>query len=173
MTSCFSRSILILRKPQNKGCEQVKISLDVNRKYEETSVTIHCREMDYSIKEILDFLSTQKTEFIVGKKGEQQHILKPNTVHSFHSEGDQVMATTSQGVFKVKEKLYELEESLPINIFIRLSKSVIANLHEISHFEPSFNGTLAVHFQSGKKEYASRHYVGKIKEVLKMNRRAK
>ncbi|MCA0171206.1 LytTR family DNA-binding domain-containing protein [Bacillus sp. RAR_GA_16] len=151
----------------------MKILLDVDRKYEETSVTIHCRELDDSIKEIMDYLNTEKTEFIVGKQGERQHILKPNHVHSFHSEGDQVIATTSQGVFKVKEKLYELEESLPINTFIRLSKSVIANLHEISHFEPSFNGTLAVHFQSGKKEYASRHYVSKIREVLKMNRRSK
>lgn len=151
----------------------MKISLDVDGKYRETSVTIHCKEMDNSIKEILDYLNTQRTEFIVGKKGEQQHIIKPNHVHYFHSEGDQVMATTSDGVFKVKEKLYELEESLPFNTFIRLSKSVIANLHEISHFEPSFNGTLAVHFHSGKKEYASRHYVGKLKDVLKMNRRDK
>ncbi|MGA9290138.1 MAG: LytTR family DNA-binding domain-containing protein [Anaerobacillus sp.] len=149
----------------------MKILLDVDEKHQETSVTIHCREMDDSIKEILNYFNAHKTEFIVGRKGDQQHILKPNHVHYFHSEGDQVMATTSEGVFKVKEKLYELEETLPHNTFIRLSKSVIANLYEISHFEPSFNGTLAVHFQSGRKEYASRHYVRKMREILKMNRR--
>ena len=81
------------------------------------------------------------------------------------------MAVTSKGSYKVKEKLYELEKGLPANRFIRLSKSVIANLYELSHFEASFNGTLCVHFKSGAKEYVSRHYVSKIKEALKMNRR--
>ncbi|MFZ0370497.1 MAG: LytTR family DNA-binding domain-containing protein [Halobacillus sp.] len=151
----------------------MKVLLDVDRKYEETSVTINCMEMDDSIKDILDYLNQQKTEFIIGKKGEEQHILKPDQVHYFHSEGDSVLATTSEGRFKVKEKLYELEETLSPRKFIRLSKSVIANLYEISHFEPSFNGTLSVHFRSGVKEYASRHYVGRIKEVLRINRRDK
>lgn len=149
----------------------MKVLLDVDCKHEETSVTIHCNEMDDSINDILAFLNERKSEFIVGRNGEQQHILKPNHVHHFHTEGETVIATTSDGAFKVKEKLYELEETLPSTKFIRLSKSVIANLHEISYFEPSFNGTLAVHFKSGGKEYASRHYVGRMKEVLKMNRR--
>ncbi|TGB03803.1 LytTR family DNA-binding domain-containing protein [Halobacillus salinus] len=149
----------------------MKVLLDVDRKHEETSVTIHCRAMDDSIKGILDFLKEKETEFIIGKKGEEQHILKPNEVHFFHSESDEVHATTSEGSYKVKEKLYELEEKLSSTTFIRLSKSVIANLYEIHHFEPSFHGTLVVHFKSGQKEYASRHYVGKIKEVLKLNRR--
>lgn len=172
MTTSISSSILILRKPQ-KGGKEMKVLLDVDRKHEETSVTIQCSEMDDSIKDILSYLNERKTEFIVGRNGEQQHILKPNSVHHFHTEGDTVIATTSRGAFKVKEKLYELEEILPSSKFIRLSKSMIANLYEISYFEPSFNGTLAVHFKSGGKEYASRHYVGRIKEVLKLNRREK
>ncbi|MGP4077691.1 LytTR family DNA-binding domain-containing protein [Halobacillus sp. K22] len=151
----------------------MKILLDVDRKHEETSVTIHCMEMDDSIKDILDYLNQQKTEFIVGKKGDQKHLLKPDHVHYFHSEGDTVLAATAEGRFKIREKLYELEEILSSRKFIRLSKSVIANLYEISHFEPSFNGTLSVHFRSGEKEYASRHYVAHIKEVLRINRRDK
>ena len=149
----------------------MKVLLDVDLKYKETSVTIHCSEMDDSINDILDYLNERKTAFILGKNAEQQHILKPNHVHHFHTEGETVIATTSDGAFKVKEKLYELEEMLPPTKFIRLSKSVIANLHEISYFEPSFNGTLAVHFKSGGKEYASRHYVGRMKDVLRLNRR--
>ncbi|MFQ3544499.1 LytTR family DNA-binding domain-containing protein [Halobacillus rhizosphaerae] len=151
----------------------MKVLLDVDRNHDETRVTIHCSEMDDHIKDILNYLNEQKKDFIVGRRGEQQHIIKPQNVHYFHSEGDTVMAATSDGDFKVKEKLYELEEFLPSNKFIRLSKSVIANLYEVHYFEPSFNGTLAVQFKSGEKEYASRHYVGKIKEVLKINRRDK
>lgn len=149
----------------------MRVILNIDRRHEETTVTIECSEMTESIQEIVDFLNEQNIEFIVGRSGEQQYILKPNDIHFFKSEGDSVMAVTSNGEFKVKEKLYELEQLLPANRFIRLSKSVIANLYELSHFEASFNGTLCVYFKSGVKEYVSRHYVSNIKEVLRMNRR--
>ncbi|WP_173917596.1 LytTR family DNA-binding domain-containing protein [Halobacillus sp. Marseille-Q1614] len=149
----------------------MKIILDVDRQHEETTVTIHCNEMNHSIQKILEFLNRKETELIVGKSGEKQHLIKPENIHYFRTEGDTVTAATTEGTFKIKEKLYELEQSLPSHRFIRISKSVIANLYEMSHFEPSFNGTLCVHFKSGVKEYASRHYVGRIKEILRMNRR--
>ncbi|WP_082235353.1 LytTR family DNA-binding domain-containing protein [Halobacillus massiliensis] len=149
----------------------MKILLDVNSHHEETTVTIHCKELNPSIQEILEYLNKTETDLIVGKDGEKQHLIKPEDVHYFRTEGDIVTAATSKGAFKIKEKLYELEQSLSSRRFIRISKSVIANLYAMSHFEPSFNGTLCVHFKSGEKEYASRHYVSKIKETLKMNRR--
>lgn len=148
----------------------MKVTLDIDNDYEETKVTIHCREMDDSIKEMLDFLKGKKKEFIVGRDGEMQHILKPDEIHYFHTENEGVVAVNSEGSFILKEKLYELEEMLPASKFIRISKSVIANLYELSRFEASFNGTLCVHFKSGAKEYVSRTYVNGIKDALKMTR---
>lgn len=149
----------------------MKVSLDIDSDYEETKVTIHCKEMDESINDILNFLKRIETEFLVGKSDDMQHILKPNNIHYFHTKNDAVFAVTATGAFKLKEKLYQLEQLLPASRFVRLSKSVIANLHELSHFEASFNGTLCVYFKSGTKEYVSRHYVNTIKEVLNMDRR--
>ncbi|KMY55308.1 histidine kinase [Bacillus sp. FJAT-27231] len=149
----------------------MKVSVDIDEDYEETKVTIQCKEVDDSIKNILDFLKGREIEFIVGRDGDMQHILKPANIHYFYSRKDEVFAVTADGEFKVKEKLYELEQLLSSRQFVRLSKSVIANLYELSHFEASFNGTLCVHFKSGKKEYVTRHYVSSIKEALKMNRR--
>lgn len=149
----------------------MKVSLNIDRDFEETKVTIECPALDDSVQEILDFIKGQDTEFLVGKDGDMQHILKPTDIHYFHTDKDGVVAVTAAGSFKLKEKLYELEEILPVGKFIRLSKSVIANLHELSRFEASFNGTLCVYFKSGAKEYVSRTYVNSIKESLKMNRR--
>lgn len=149
----------------------MKVSIDIDDAYEETKVTIYCREMDDSIKEIVDFIKGKKTEFLVGKDNEMQHILKPDEIHYFHTENESVVAVTKAGSFTLKEKLYELEGMLPSSKFIRLSKSVIANLYELSRFEASFNGTLCVYFKSGAKEYVSRTYVNDIKEALKLNRR--
>ena len=149
----------------------MKVSLNIDRDYEETKVTIECPELDDSVQGVLDFIKGQETEFLVGKDDDMQHILKPGDIHYFHTENEGVVAVTATGSFKLKEKLYELEKILPSNKFIRLSKSVIANLHEMSRFEASFNGTLCVYFKSGAKEYVSRTYVNSIKDALKMNRR--
>ena len=150
----------------------MKVSLDIDSRYEETKVIIKCKEMDDSIKNIIDFIKGQDTRFLVGRgEGDMQHILKPAEIHYFHTNNDTVVAVTAKGEFRLKEKLYELEEVLPPSQFIRLSKSVIANLDELSRFEASFNGTLCVYFKSGAKEYVSRNYVNAIKESLKMNRR--
>lgn len=149
----------------------MRVILNLDRKFEETTVTIQSPEMTDTIQDLLDYLNEHDSSFIVGRHGDKQHILNPNDIHYFHSEGDTVHAVTAEGEFKVKEKLYELEQLLSKKRFIRLSKSVIANLFELSHFEASFNGTLCVYFKSGVKEYVSRHYVNNIKEVLRMNRR--
>ncbi|WP_163539969.1 LytTR family DNA-binding domain-containing protein [Gracilibacillus sp. YIM 98692] len=148
----------------------MKVNLDFDQRYEDTTITIQSKEMNESIKRILDFLGEREKEFIIGKNGDMQHILNPEDVHYFYSEADTVKVVTSKGTFQIKEKLYELEETLPYTKFIRLSKSVIANVYELSRFEPSFNGTLCVYFKSGAKEYVSRHYVPKLKEILKINR---
>lgn len=149
----------------------MKVSLNIDSDYKETKVMIETPELDDSVQDILDFIKARETEFLVGKDGEMQHILKPTDIHYFHTEKEAVVAVTSSGSYKLKEKLYELEGILPSHKFIRLSKSVIANLHELSRFEASFNGTLCVYFKSGMKEYVSRTYVNAIKEALKMNRR--
>jgi DNA-binding LytR/AlgR family response regulator len=153
-----------------KEAGRMKVSLDIDSDYDETIVTIHCKEVDDTIKEILDFLKGMETEFIVGKNGDMHYILKPNEIHFFRAHGDSVEAVTAEGTFKLKEKLYELEKLLPSNKFVRISKSVIVNLYELSRFEASFNGTLCVYFKSGVKEYVSRRYVHAIKKALKMNR---
>lgn len=149
----------------------MKVSLNIDHDFKETKVIIETPELDGPVQDILDFIKGRETEFLVGKDGEMQHILKPSDIHYFHTEKEAVVAVTFTGSYKLKEKLYELEEILPSNKFIRLSKSVIANLHELSRFEASFNGTLCVYFKSGMKEYVSRTYVNAIKEALKMNRR--
>jgi len=149
----------------------LKLSLNIDKTFIETKVTIEGPELDEQIQELMNFIHGREQQFLIGKKGEMQHILKPDDVHYFHTENDHVIAVTATDSFILKEKLYELEAMLNSNKFIRLSKSVIANLHELSRFEASFNGTLCVYFKSGKKEYVSRTYVPVIKEALKLNRR--
>ncbi|RDY71108.1 LytTR family transcriptional regulator [Halobacillus trueperi] len=149
----------------------MKLIVDINDAHKETKVTVECKEVDSSIRKILDALEEEKHDLVIGYKEDRQHLLKPRDIEYFYTEKEIVYAAHKEGKYRLREKLYELLETLPSDQFIRISKSAIANLYKISHFEPSFHGTLVVHFQTGSKEYASRHYVKEIKNMLKMNRR--
>ncbi|MGR9050723.1 LytTR family DNA-binding domain-containing protein [Halobacillus faecis] len=149
----------------------MKLIVDINETYEETKVTVECKEVDPSIRKILDALEEKKQDLVIGDRADRQHLLQPMDIEYFYTEKEIVHAAHQDGPYRLKEKLYELQEALPSDQFIRISKSVLANVYKISHFEPSFHGTLVVHFHSGSKEYASRHYVKEIKDTLKMNRR--
>ncbi len=151
----------------------MKVVLDVKKEHKEISITIHCPEVDDTVQKLLDLFKSFpiRPPLFVGIRDKKKHLLKPEDIRYFYSENNTVYAVTEKGHFKITEKLYELEKILPAGKFVRLSKSVIANLYELSHFEASFNGTLCVYFHSGEKEYVSRHYAGKIKEILKLNRR--
>ena len=151
----------------------MKVSLNIDSDFKETLVKIETPSLDGPVQDLLEFIKGSEIEFLVGKIDEMQHILKPADIHYFHTDQEAVYAVTATGSYKLKEKLYELEEMLPSSKFIRLSKSVIANLYELNRFEASFNGTLCVYFKSGAKEYVSRTYVAHIKDALKMNRRKK
>ena len=83
----------------------MKVSLNIDSVIEETTVTIDCKEVDDTIKDILEYLKGQKTEFIVGKDGDMQHILKPEDIHYFHTDVDAVVAVTQSGSYKLKENL--------------------------------------------------------------------
>ena len=149
----------------------MKVKIEIDSSLTEPFVVINTPEMTPEINELIQFIQREQTSFIVGKNGDVQHILQPKDIHYFIADGDVVKAMTTTCALQVKEKLYELENSLPKQQFIRISKSVIANIYELSKFEASFNGTLCVHFKSGAKEYVSRSYVGAIKELLKIKRR--
>lgn len=149
----------------------MKVKIEIDPSLTEPIVVINTPELTPDINELIQFIQKEQTPFIVGKNGDMQHILQPKEIHYFVAEGNVVKAMTVSGFVQVKEKLYELENTLPAQQFIRISKSVIANIYEMSKFEASFNGTLCVHFKSGAKEYVSRSYVSAIKELLKMKRR--
>lgn len=64
--------------------------------------------------------------------------------------------------FRIKEKLFELEERLP-SFFIRINKSAIANERRLERFRATLGGGVDAVFESGYKEYVSRRCFAEIK----------
>ena len=64
--------------------------------------------------------------------------------------------------YKLKQRLYELEERLP-SYFIRINKSTLANEQRIERFVTNFSGAVDAVFRCGYREYVSRRCFSEIK----------
>lgn len=67
--------------------------------------------------------------------------------------------------YRLKQRLYELEEALPA-CFIRINKSAIANENRLERFSAAFSGAVDAVFQSGYREYVSRRCFAAIKRRI-------
>ncbi|MFD3155416.1 LytTR family DNA-binding domain-containing protein [Haloimpatiens sp. FM7330] len=146
----------------------MKIDVQIDPSCEEVKITICTPEITEELQNILNSLKNSTKKHIVGTKNERIYIVNPEDILFFYSESKKVFAKTTKETYEIKEKLYKLEEDLKDSSFIRISKSVIANIDKIKNLEILFNGNMCANFINGQQEYISRRYVPKIKEYLKM-----
>lgn len=149
----------------------MKVQVEIDEEVKAIEILIRHHAWDDELQQLLERLKERTRPYFIGRKNETQHVIRVEEIICLYTEGDLIMCRTQQGVFEMKERLYELENDLPKNRFVRLSKSAIANLDELQKFEASFNGTLCVYFRSGEKEYVSRHYVKGIKQAFQWKRK--
>lgn len=77
-------------------------------------------------------------------------------------DGKTYAIDTGNRRYRLKQRLYELEEILP-SCFIRINKSTLANENRLERFTASFSGAVDAVFQCGYKEYVSRRCFAQIK----------
>lgn len=146
----------------------MKINIEIDDQFDETSITIQTNEWTEELEEIVKILRRKNRKRIFGVEDEQTILLDPKEIDFVYAERRKVFVRMGKRQVEIRMKLYEVEELLEPYHFIRFSKSVIGNLNRIDRFELAFNGNLCVFFQSGNKEYITRKYVAAVKKKLEM-----
>lgn len=77
-------------------------------------------------------------------------------------DGKTYAIDTRNRQYRLKLRLYELEELLPAS-FIRINKSAIANETRLERFAVTYSGAVDAVFKCGYKEYVSRRCFTQIK----------
>lgn len=151
----------------------MKIRIEVDEKIEEDEVIIRCSELNYEIQNIQRTLAnivSQKVQVIFYKDNSEYYI-SLSEILFFETEKSSISAHTTDNVYQVKYKLYELEEILP-TYFIRVSKSTILNINHIYSITRNITSSSIVEFQKTyKKVYVSRHYYKQLSLKLLEKRR--
>lgn len=125
------------------------------------------------IPALLDLLNRlastgEENGVIIGRIDDDRYaVIAHEQVFYFEARGNYTFCVTSGGEYRVREKLYELEGSLPQEKFIRVSKSFIVNIENVSEILPWFGRRLILRFVGSKLEVeVSKNYVRTFKEFL-------
>lgn len=143
----------------------MKVEFKLDESYDEPTVVIYSRTMTEEIQTLINKLSKQNREFITGMKDYRVEIIDKDSIVRIFSLDGAVYALTDEKKYKLKYKLYELEEMLD-NHFARISNCEIVNLRKVKRFDLTLTGTIQVEFLDGTHTRVSRRYVNKIKEIL-------
>lgn len=77
-------------------------------------------------------------------------------------DGKTYAIDTQNQRYRLKQRLYELEELLPSS-FIRINKSALANENRLDRFAVTYSGAVDAVFKCGYTEYVSRRCFAEIK----------
>jgi len=151
----------------------IKVRTNISDEYEDIEIVINAPEKNSQILDIeneLLRLSSNTIEKIVGTQGNDIFLINVSDIITFYSEEKNNFAKTKDGIFKIKEKLYFLEENLPQKSFIRISNSVIVNIEKVKCFNTNIIGSILVKLIDGTEEYVSKRRVSDVMKFLKDRR---
>jgi len=143
----------------------MKITIDEKNKQKEIEVVIKGSKDDQRVQTIYQTLLYYE-QSIVGKLDDRYHQIPLNHIYYFDTTDNRTFAYTSQHVYEVNYRLYQLEEKLEHDPFLRVNKHSILNLRKIKHFHSTMNGRMDAKLINGERIQISRRYVPDLKEKL-------
>ena len=151
----------------------IKVRTNISNEYEDIEIVINAPEKTTQVLDLENDLlriSSNTIEKVIGMQGNDIFIINVSDVITFYSEEKSNFCKTKDGIFKIKEKLYYLEEKKKKKSFIRISNSVIVNIDKVKCFNTDIIGSILVKLNDGTEEYVSKRRVSDVMKFLK-NRR--
>ena len=144
----------------------MKVEVKLDPACEEPRVVILTARMTEEVGALLDLLSERGPRVIAGFRDGVAALLEQEDLVRIYAADGKVFAATGQGEYRLRLRLYELEDRLDKTRFVRISNSEIINLKKVRGFDLSLTGTIQVSLSNGAVTYVSRRYVAKIRQML-------
>lgn len=144
----------------------MNVELHIDPSLPEVTVSVRAPARTEEVEALLARLTAENGVFLGFQESGTAVPLAAESILRFYGEEKEVRAQTTDGVYTVRQRLYELEERLTGRRFARISHSEIVNLDQVTALDLGLTGTIRVTLRGGAVTYVSRRYVKKIKEVL-------
>lgn len=146
----------------------MNLNIKIDKKIDEPEVLIITDSVTDEVNRVVDFVNNldSTSSVISGMKDEKIELLDQEKIIRAYAQDGKVYAVTDSGSYQVRLRLYELEERLISNEFVRISNSEIVNLKKVKSLDLSFVGTICMELLNGEVCYVSRRNVSIIKKKL-------
>lgn len=147
----------------------IRINTNISNEFNETSITINAPELTHKVQNIINFISSMDSipNQIIASKNNEIYFINLEDILCFFSKDKYNYIRTKEETYKIKYKLYELEDIFKEKNFIRISNSCIININQVEFFDTSILGTVVVKLKDGTKELVSKRRVSQIMILLK------
>ena len=143
------------------------MDISIQEHADKLAVVIHCESADEYVLRLKDHIELFDHRLTVQHDGATVYMEAANVLY-FESVDDRTFLYTDGAVMEIRLRLYELEDALAAHGFLRISKSVIINMHKISSLRPELNRTVLATMCNGERLVISRSYVKKLRSILQV-----
>ncbi|WP_154888320.1 LytTR family DNA-binding domain-containing protein [Longibaculum muris] len=144
----------------------MKLIIEESDDYQENEILIKCQNQnDEEIQRIIQNIQSLQTSLICKKEKAYLRIYLENILY-IESIDEKTFLYTIDDVYEASQKLYELEQNLQSQGFLRISKSCILNLEYLQHVRALFNGKYEATLTNNEKLTINRSYVAAFKKAF-------
>lgn len=144
----------------------MKIEVRIEEGQTEPKLLILVDRMTDEVSDLVRRLSGGEVTALAGFRGEEARLIAEEDIIRVYASEGKVFAVTDTGEYRLRLRLYELEDRLDSRSFVRISNAEIVNIKRVRGFDLSLSGTICVSLSNGETTYVSRRYVSKVKKIL-------
>ncbi len=143
----------------------MQINIEIQEDISDTIITIKCREQDIFIERLIAALQIIDRQIMV-RYNENIIALNLEEILYIESVDKKCFIYTADKVYESFNKLYELQQQLEQYLFVRINKSCVVNLNNISSIKTYIDRRLLITLSNNEQLIASRQYANGIKALL-------
>ncbi len=143
----------------------MQINIEIQEDISDTIITIKCRKQDIFIERLIAALQIIDRQIMV-RYNENIIALNLEEILYIESVDKKCFIYTADKVYESFNKLYELQQQLEQYLFVRINKSCIVNLNNISSIKTYIDRRLLITLSNNEQLIASRQYANGIKALL-------
>ena len=147
-----------------KGAKDMKVELNIDKKFGETIVTISTNKVNDEIQNLVNYIEN-KEDYFIGVLDGKVRLLNTEDIIRIYVEDRKVYVVTVEGRLIVRKKLYEVQNTLTKD-FIKISQSEIANIKYIHSLDLGLRGTIVISYKNSDISYVSRRMLKEFKMKL-------
>ena len=134
----------------------------------ETEVEVRYRERNREVDNLVRAISSSADAvYGINDKGDTEMIFISQILYIEAVDRD-VFAYKTEGVYKIRKTLYELEDDLKEKFFVRISKSTIVNVKAVRSIAPEDFRRIKLCLKNGEYLIVSRSYANDFKTAIGM-----